>query len=202
MKFIIVSNPTSIYHEADLINQLFDEGLAYFHLRKPDVSEVEIEMLLSQIDDRFHDKIALHQHHQLASKFGINRLHYTEYQRKQTLRSELMNKKVNGFLLSTSVHQMEDLKQIPLFDRVFYGPVFNSISKKEYLSKIPEDFYLQKHGVSSEVIAIGGVADSNLSQVKAMNFDGFAVLGFIWQQPEIALHQFKNLQLKLKLSEL
>jgi thiamine-phosphate pyrophosphorylase len=42
MKVIVISNPTVIQNEANLINDLFNEGLSCFHLRKPNASEAEI----------------------------------------------------------------------------------------------------------------------------------------------------------------
>ena len=50
MKIIVISNPTPISKEASLINQLFDEGLSVFHLRKPDSSAQEVVLLLQEID--------------------------------------------------------------------------------------------------------------------------------------------------------
>ena len=76
MKLIVISNPISISSEAQIINNLFNEGLRYFHLRKPNESMENIERLLAQIHPSFYPNIALHQHHQLASKFGIKRLHF------------------------------------------------------------------------------------------------------------------------------
>ncbi len=55
MKVIVISNPTVIHNEAKLINQLFNEGLPHFHLRKPNISESEMESLLHQIDAKFHE---------------------------------------------------------------------------------------------------------------------------------------------------
>lgn len=183
MKLIIISNPTALTNEAQIINHLFNEGLRYFHLRKPNESEENTERLLAQVHPSFYPHIALHQHHQLASKFGINRLHFPELQRKQKQTSDLEKLKVAGFELSTSIHQIEDLEQVSLFNQVFYGPIFNSISKIGYESKIPENFQLKNSKNSPNVIALGGITDQNLHKIKNMNFDGLTLLGFIWKHP-------------------
>ncbi|HET8827734.1 MAG TPA: thiamine phosphate synthase [Pelobium sp.] len=192
MKVIVISNPTPTAKEANLINALFNEGLACFHLRKPNASEAEIEMLLDQIDKQFYPKIALHQHHQLASKFDIKRLHYPERTRKEITAELLQNQKEKCFILSTSIHQIESINQAFLFDYTFYGPVFNSISKNDYQSVTASDFHIKKKLNGPEIIALGGITDKNLYQIKKMNFDGFALLGFIWQQPEKAVQHFKS----------
>ncbi len=196
LKVIVIANPTATAEEATLINDLFNEGLAFFHLRK--VSSRETETLLQQIEERFYPKIALHQHHQLASKFAIKRLHYSEHQRRQTTSEQLQDQKEKGFILSTSIHQIETLNQVDLFDYTFYGPVFNSISKKDYQSVIPPNFKVQKAGNSPKIIALGGVNDKNINKIKAMNFDGFALLGFIWEQPKNAISNFKLIQQTLE----
>ncbi|MFC5283863.1 thiamine phosphate synthase [Pedobacter alpinus] len=199
MKLIVISNPTSIHSEAQIVNNLFNEGLRYFHLRKPNESEESVEKLLTQIHPSFYPNIALHQHHQLASKFGIKRLHFPEHQRMQTVKDELKIKTSKGFTISTSIHQIEDLEQVSFFNHVFYGPVFNSISKKGYESKVPADFELIKPQNAPNVIALGGITHQNLHQIKRMNFDGVALLGFIWQKPENVINQFKTIQSTLKI---
>ncbi|MET4080447.1 thiamine-phosphate pyrophosphorylase [Pedobacter sp. UYP30] len=198
MKVILISNPTATAEESTLINNLFNEGLAFFHLRKPNASEHEIGALLQQIDEQFYPKIALHQHHQLVSRFNVKRLHYTEHQRKQATIAQLKDQKEKGFILSTSIHQLESLNQITEFDYSFYGPVFNSISKKDYQSVVPLDFKVEKHINTPAIIALGGINDKNIHQIKTMNFDGFALLGFIWEQPKNAIANFKIIQQTLK----
>ena len=198
MKLIVISNPTAISEEATIINNLLKTGLASFHLRKPNSAEAEVEQLLQQIEEQFHPKIALHQHHQLAAKFDIKSLHYPEHQRKQISVELLKKQKDIGFILSTSIHQIESLNQIPFFDYSFYGPVFNSISKKNYLREIPLGFKVLKHDSKPQIIALGGVSDQNINQIKSMNFDGFALLGFIWEQPKNALSNFKGIQQTLE----
>ena len=198
MKLIVISNPTAISEEATIINNLLKTGLASFHLRKPNSVEAEVEQLLQQIEEQFHPKIALHQHHQLAVKFDIKSLHYPENLRRQISIKLLKELKNMGFILSTSIHQIENLNQLPFFDYSFYGPVFNSISKKDSLSEISSGFKVLKHDNAPQIIALGGVSDQNINQIKSMNFDGFALLGFIWQQPKNALSNFKGIQQTLK----
>lgn len=194
MKAIVISNPTATAGEATLINELFNEGLACFHLRKPNLNEMEVETLLHQIDEKYHPQIALHQHHQLLTKFDIKRLHYPEHHRQQTKTEQLQNQKEAGFTLSTSIHQIEMMNNIPPFDYTFFGPLFNSISKKDYQGTVHSGFKIKKEPSTPEIVALGGITDQNLHQIKTMNFDGFAVLGFIWENPENAISNFKVLQ--------
>jgi thiamine-phosphate pyrophosphorylase len=194
MKLIVISSSESFPQEAQIISQLFKAGMDCFHLRKPGKSEWEVGDLLKQIEPEFHSKISLHQYHFLAAKNSINRLHFTEADRRSAEIVQLQQLKKEGFILSTSVHQVEAIAEQKVFDYVFLSPVFNSISKAGYAGFADTSFTLQKSVNQPEVIALGGIDATNIDQLKTMNFDGAAVLGAIWQEPELAIANFKTLQ--------
>jgi thiamine-phosphate pyrophosphorylase len=199
MQLIIISNPDNIPNEPQIINQLFEAGLTHFHLRKPDYDERQLTELLKQIDEQYHHHIALHQHHAIARDFGMERLHYTEQQRLSTGVEKLAEQNRQGYILSTSVHDVATLQTLKWFDNAFLGPVFNSISKPGYQAKLSDSFYLDKLSINLNIIALGGIYASNLSKIKTMNFDGAAVLGSIWNKPEQAVANFKNLKQELQI---
>ncbi|MCH7403394.1 thiamine phosphate synthase [Belliella kenyensis] len=182
MELIIISSPLPVAQEAEAINELFDAGMGVFHLRKPDWSYEQTAKLLTNINSKYHHQIALHHHHDLSDEFEIKRLHFTELKRKNTSKIHLANLKKMGFITSTSAHQISDLTDLVPFHYKFYGPVFDSISKKGYLSKVGKNFNLASHLINTKVIALGGIELSNLSIVTSMGFDGIAVLGTIWQK--------------------
>jgi len=193
MQLIVISNSESVPQEAQIINHLFEAGMGCFHLRKPGSSAEEVQDLLAQINPENHSKIALHQHHFLADKNSIKRLHFTEQARGGAEPEELQQLKEQDFTLSTSIHQVEMISDQLYFDYVFLSPVFNSISKAGYKGFANPSFTMQKTVSKPKVIALGGIDASNIRQLKTMNFDGAAVLGSIWQQPELALYNFKQL---------
>lgn len=194
MKLIIISSPESFPQEAQLINQLFKAGMTCFHLRKPGYNAEEVNDLIQNINSKNHSKIALHQHHFLAGKNSIKRLHFTEQMRNKTQKKDLQQLKQQGFTLSTSVHQSEMISEMQHFDYVSLSPVFNSISKAGYIGFADASFTIEKSVSMPEVIALGGIDADNIHQLKTMNFDGAAVLGAIWQKPEKAVSSFKTLQ--------
>ncbi|MGI4898276.1 MAG: thiamine phosphate synthase [Janthinobacterium lividum] len=194
MKLIVISSPEGFPREAQLINQLFDAGMNCFHLRKPGKSAVEINTLLEQINPKYFSGIALHQHHFLADKNSINKLHFTGQDRSKTKFEVFQYLKQEGFMMSTSIHDPDEISEQKHFDYVFLSPVFNSISKPGYSGFADASFTLQKSVSQPEIIALGGINATNIHQLKTMNFDGAAVLGSIWQKPEIAVSNFKTLQ--------
>ena len=192
---IIISNPTPIADEATIMNDLFDEGLEILHIRKPGVAIDEIKWLIQKIKPKYHHRISLHQYHELARYFGIKRLHYTETNRKETSAEVLIKLKLESYILSTSIHQLQKYNSLStVFDYTFFGPVFNSISKPGYNAVIGSDFIFPVQANHSKVFAIGGIDAINIQALKKMQFNGAAVVGSIWQNPGESILQFKALQ--------
>lgn len=191
---IVISNPTSIKDEHLIINQLFDAGLECFHLRKPGSSPNELQYLLSRIEKKNHSGIALHQHHELADSFGIHRFHYTGEDRKSLTKKDLDKHNEKAETISTSIHDLEEYQMLSCsFDYVFFGPVFNSISKPDYNSTLKSDFkipLLRK----IKMIALGGIESSKITRIKEYGFDGAAVLGNIWTDPKKSIANFKSIK--------
>lgn len=178
---IVISSPDFLPDEARSINRFFEEGMKYFHLRKPFSRKEEVKELIKAINPAYYDRISLHQHHELAEEFGISRLHFSEKHYGLTTPEVWKKLTDNGFRLSTSIHELAQLKTIsPVFSYAFFGPVFDSISKRGYKSTLQDDFVLSNDLKTVKVIAIGGIDLSNISKIPAMNFDGVAVLGAIW----------------------
>lgn len=198
MELIVLSAPEYVANEPQVINRLFDAGLKRLHLRKPGWNSRQLSRLLMQIDQAHYRSIALHQHHQLADSFGIRRLHYTEQHRAATSALTLKTQTRKDYVLSTSVHSLAHMDAFGLFDYVFFGPVFNSISKPGYNSILPPDFSVCKNTSATRVIALGGVNEHNLNTVQQMNFDGAAASGSIWCHPQHAVSSFKRLQQQLR----
>lgn len=188
---IVISSPTPVIKEASLINQLFDEGLPVFHLRKPESSSQELVLLLQEIDPIHYSKITLHNHHYLAKSFGINRLHYTEASRKQLTTIDLSEQKVEN-TLSTSVHNVSDYKNLTEhFSYAFLSPVFDSISKPDYQAQKFDLTEVDKNS-NTKLIALGGINETNCNKAFEMGFDGIALLGAIWKDND-GINNFKKI---------
>jgi len=198
---IVITHPNPLQGEAALLSQLLGAGLEVLHWRKPEASREDTREALQALAPEHYARIALHHYHDLAADFNIRRLHFTEAHRRQYDRQYLEDLKGFGYTLSTSVHTMQDYAALPpLFDYCFFGPVFNSLSKEGYLSALSPGFRLpaQRH---VPIVALGGVEEQSLASVKAMRFDGAAVLGALWLQPEQALITFKRLQEQWQISD-
>lgn len=188
---IVISNPTEIINETNIIHALFEEGLELFHVRKPNYSIEELRSFLSAINSRYYSKLVLHHHHDLAEEFQIDRLHFTEKDRLN---------KPNRFLnpvrfLSTSVHSITDFNGLPnIFDYAFLSPIYPSISKQNYVPKKNafKEIKMRTNNYT-KLIALGGISFENIEEVITNGFDDFALLGTIWNT-EKSIKHFKKCQ--------
>lgn len=202
MKLIIISNPEPIDNETTIVNYLFDEGLEYFHLRKPNCSLNEMEEYLQHISPNHLNKIVLHAHHELADKYKLKGKHKT---------ATTIDTTGNTRYISTSFHSLEDIKSCKEnYEYVFLSPVFNSISKQGYKSNLNlievKQFLQNKNSLSGVypdkgggekwggVIALGGINEYNTQTVLEMGFSGIALLGDIWNSDD-KIKSFKRINL-------
>lgn len=179
---VVISNPTPIENEINLIHQLFEEGLSLFHVKKPDYSEEEMKSFLSKIEMRSRSKLVLHKFHHLAEEFGIHRIHFMEKIRTETTEESFKKWKEKGYRLTTSVHSITAFNKLSnTFDYAFFGPIFESISKPNYASDL--DFKMElknRENNKTALIALGGIKSKRIKIVLEYGFDDVALLGTIW----------------------
>lgn len=192
---IVISNPIFIENEKKIINQLFEEGLSLLHIRKPGFSELEMAQFIHQIKIEFRDRIVLHNYHLLAEDFGINRIHFSEKERKESFGFPTRFLKACRYNFSTSTHSVEDFNSLENdFDYAFLSPVFKSISKENYEPKTDLFEALKsRKNHKTKVIALGGIDSENTQKTIENGFDDIALLGTIWNK-ENPIKQFKLCQ--------
>jgi thiamine-phosphate pyrophosphorylase len=194
---IVITNPSAIANEISLIDSLFEEGLSLLHIRKPDFSEVEMVEFIKQIKLEYRSKLVLHNHHQLAEDLGINRIHFSEKERKYDPDFPARFPKPCRYkseTKSTSTHSIEDFNALENFDYAFLSPVFTSISKEDYHPK--ENLFealKSRTNNKTKVIALGGIDSENIKKILENGFDDVALFGAIWNH-ENPIKQFKLCQ--------
>lgn len=179
---IVITNPIPIPNEIDTIHSLFENGLELLHIRKPEFTEIEMKNFIAGIGQEFSKQISLHSHHQLVLASGIHRIHFTEKRRIEMAEESLKNWKEKGFTLSTSIHKMVDFEKLSnVFDYAFFGPVFESISKPNYISDVDFKKELkQRNNDKTTLIAVGGITSDKIKIALEYGFDDVALLGTIW----------------------
>lgn len=192
---IVITNPIPIVNEISTIHSLFENGLELLHVRKPNFSEEDMITFITEIKSDLRKQLVLHNHHQLASGFGINRIHFSESERKKKDKLTLETYKTKGFHLSASVHSIADFNALGnIFEYAFLSPVFPSISKENYSSKINLfEAIKNRTDFKTKLIALGGIESKNIKQTLENGFDDVALLGTIWNQNN-PIENFKSCQ--------
>lgn len=175
---ILISPEENHPQELEILLAFLEAGLSTFHLRKPLASKIEIRGYLNKIPKKHHDKIMLHQHHDLIREFNLKGLHFPEKVRDEAIQFK--------GLKSTSFHDLNSIKNCTYhFDYAFLSPIFPSISKKGHekewnISELKST--IQK--ATFPIIALGGVDLENIQKCIKIGFQGAAVLGAVWEQKE------------------
>lgn len=189
---IVLSNPTAIANEINVIHSLFEEGLQLFHIRKPEYSLREMISFIAQINPEFRPRLVLHSYHELIETFKINRIHFTEETRKRITLEKYKNKEIH---LSTSTHSITGFNSLaPEFEYAFLSTVYPSISKADYFPKTDLfESIKDRTNTKTKLIALGGINAENIETPLTNGFDNVALLGTIWNT-ENPIKNFKSCQ--------
>ena len=178
MKWIAITSPEFLSGEATFIGKLFLQGLDLLHLRKPEASLEAYKQLLLQIPERWHNRIVLHEHFELAEEYKLHGIHLNR-------RCSVVPNAYHGSI-SCSCHTIEEvITQKDSKDYVFLSPIFDSISKVGYHAAFSPTSLKQaaiENVIDEKVIALGGITANNIPLVKEWHFGGVALLGDIWKR--------------------
>lgn len=202
---IVITLPTFFYGEAEQIAQLLHDSIVPYHthiipnhalidhnhtsavlyhapidlihIRKPDCEICELENLILSIPNEYRNRLVLHDHHELAIKYHLFGIHLNS-------RNPQPPKGWQGSI-SKSCHSLEEVKEWKeKCNYVSLSPIFDSISKKGYLSAFtPEEIKNARHDgiIDEKVLALGGVTFERLAKVKELGFGGGMILGDAWK---------------------
>ena len=185
MKLIVISKECFFPEESQWINQMMSEFDFILHIRKPFASDVETEEFLQHIKPVFYERIVLHDHYPLAEKYQLKGIHLNARNPNPA--------NGNGYwekcCISRSCHSMEEVRKFKnSFHYVTLSPIFDSISKQGYKAAFSEQDLKSAVAngiIDDKVIALGGIDSSNIAHISSMGFGGAAVLGTIWNHPDI-----------------
>lgn len=182
MQLILFSSSINFDEEIALVNHFLLDKDIVFHIRKPNFSIEELRLYIQKIPKEFHGKIVINQHIELLKEFNLKGFHCTRIFIKKAKKS-LIELKVEypNSSFSKSCHSLLELEKTDGYSYVFLSPIFDSISKKGYNSKFSlENLSKALKIAKTDVYALGGVSDTNISVLKELNIKGVGVLGYIW----------------------
>ena len=191
---ILISPEEDIFNEIQILNQLFEAGLEFYHLRKPNKTYNEYCSYLDNINPMYHNRIVIHRFHNLINEYNLKGIHFKEQQRKEYIHNPgkyFKNLDMFGKTISSSFHEIDDLVSCDFeFDYHFLSPVFESISKKGYKGR---GFNVTP--IDKLIIGMGGISETNIAKVSELGYRGIGVLGSIWNSSN-PKQSFINLKTK------
>lgn len=189
---IVIAPENDIPNEIEILNQLFQQGLQYYHLRKPHKNYEQHCAYLNQIDAQYHNKIVVHYFHELINEFNLKGIHFQEQKRIDHINNPgqyFKGLNMYGKTISSSFHEPEDIETCYFeFDYHLLSPVFSAISKTDYNGR-----GFNVNHIDKTIIGMGGVTTKNLTEFDTLGFKGVGVLGGIWNNKE-PIEVFKIMQ--------
>jgi thiamine-phosphate pyrophosphorylase len=198
---VIIAPEKNVVNEITILNQLFEAGLEYYHLRKPEKNRKEYCAYLNQIDEKYHPRIVVHYFHELVNDYNLKGIHFKEQKRRDYLDvpgAYFKDLNLYGKTISSSFHEIEELEKCDFeFDYHFLSPVFTSISKIGY-----EGRTFDVNDSDKIIIGLGGVTAKNSEEFSKLGFKGIAVLGGIWNSttPISNFKKIRNNFIKAKIN--
>ncbi|RXJ45739.1 thiamine phosphate synthase [Gelidibacter gilvus] len=190
---ILIAPEEDIAHEIKILHQLFEEGLIYYHLRKPFKNYEEHVSYLNAIDKKYHDRIVVHSFHELINEFNLKGIHFQEQKRIENIDNPgqyFKNLAMYGKTISSSFHEPIDIEDCYFeFDYHLLSPVFTSLSKEGYKGRGFDVNHIDK-----TIIGMGGVTSKNITSFKTLGYKGIGVLGGIWNNNK-PVEAFKEMKL-------
>jgi len=176
---ILIAPEIDIPNEIVILNQLFEAGLEYYHLRKPTKNYKEHCAYLNLIDSKYHNRIIVHYFHELVNEFTLKGIHFQEQKRRESIddpSNYFTGLNLFGKTISSSFHEPEELENCTFeFDYHLLSPVFSSISKEGYEGRCFDVNHIDK-----TIIGMGGVTTENLTDFDTLGVKGVGVLGGVW----------------------
>lgn len=180
MKVILLTSPTPIVGEAEILAEALKAGIYRLHLRRPSWGEREMARLLEALPEELLPRVVLQDQQQLATTYPVGGIHFNQrypYPPKEVPLPPSCS-------YSLSCHSLEEVQRYHSeMDYLFLSPIFDSISKAGYSSRFSLE-ELQQAGalLSPKVFALGGITLERLALLHSIPFGGVVLLGDFWQR--------------------
>lgn len=199
MKLVVVSSPNKTKSEIGYIIEFMNMGLDAFHVKKKRFTRKQMAEYLSMIPKEYRNRIVLHSHYGLASKFGVKGIHISSHKKHNTFWGNLSFWYARHFKknlsLSKSFHSIQSLLNDKAnYDYVFLSPVFDRHEMQEFSAAYSEKqlrslLYKTKHSV----IALGGVTQPRVELARRTGFSGVALHSTIWREKNDRVKLFADI---------
>lgn len=189
MKLIVISSSKQSAQEFKIVTALLESGLKTFHVRKPSMSTLELRNYIEGIPQHFHNRLVIHSHHKLASKYKLAGIHLTNVHRRRRFSSwfriRMLTMSLPNLVVSTSFHKLGHLyanKQ--QYSYIFLGTIFNGLSGQFNPGFNEHSIRAGQERTNIPLIARGGITKESLKSCNDLKFQGAALASCIWDNPD------------------
>ena len=196
MYLVIFSSADKFISEVYIVNTLFRNGLKTFHLKKPNFSKKKLKNYISEIDDKYHNRIIIHSHYSLSLSYKLKGIHLSKAILLKKIKCrfiinfyKLLDRK---FVFTRTFTKTDDLINIPsVFSYVFLAPIYtnNDKEKKKYTFEVSSLKRILQNS-SIDIYARGRIDINNFKDLKSLNFKGISLLKTIWHNDTQPLNEF------------
>jgi thiamine-phosphate pyrophosphorylase len=204
MKLILISPSDKKESEIPLLLNMFEQGLPTYHVRKTKYSTRQLQSFLKEIPEKYHKRIVIHSHHELAMKFNLKGVYISRSHKKRKIGlwfSMLwLRFRKSDLQVSSTVRHTENISENELkYNYVFLSPVFDSLSGNFQAGFSESNIKSALQNTKSKVIARGGISADKIQKAQELGFAGVAFYTSIWKTKDPA-QEF--LKVKKKFAEL
>jgi thiamine-phosphate pyrophosphorylase len=188
MKLIIMSPSDRKDTELPMLIKMFEEGLPTYHLRKVNFSTRELKKFISDIPQKYHNRIVIHSHHSLVLSNNLKGICISRSHKKNKIRLWLhllwLKFKRTNLQISSTYRSLESIIHTHRkYDYVFLTPAFDSHSGNFQAGFTEHNLKSALLTTDYRIIARGGVGIDNIGKAKELGFAGVAFYSRIWKTP-------------------
>ena len=176
MRLSVISLDYIFPEEVEVLLHFFEHGIEYFVMRKPQNLEKDIIRLINQIPQKYHSQIIIQDRFSLLKQFNLNGILLSKKNPKAPMLEKLFSKNI-------ACSRIDDIIKYQNFHHIFFGPVFDSISKeiKPAFGKTALIEAKERNIINDKLIAMGGIDKDTIPEAKMLGFEHVAVLGSLWK---------------------
>lgn len=187
MEIVLITSSKKDEQEPELITRLFEAGLQTLHLRKPSFSTKQLTKYIEAIPKSFHNRIIIHQHHDLVFKFDLKGIHWTNVHLERKFKKWWFLRKLNArnkkVLFTRSYHKLSEVydQEELNYDYYILGTLFNNLTNEFYSGFYEQGVNAALKTANKQFIARGGINEITIEKAYKYGFKGVALHSQIWK---------------------
>lgn len=173
---------------AQQVEAILQSGATLLQLREKELGYEEFldeAKCIKQITDRYRVPLIINDNIEVALACGADGVHVGQSDRKASdVRARIGRDKILGVSAQTVEQALLAEKQGA--DYLGVGAVFSTSTKKDADDVSFETLQAICRAVRIPVVAIGGISEKNILQLKGSGVDGVAVISAVFARPDVA----------------